>query len=140
MPVKTCDIRVLPAERLAVLDAFGAATIPCLIEAFTKLGQLAEWNPDFDVLILVGRGAGLETFTLPALQTLQAFMLEWNAANRSGTRPRTAIVCADALKRVIADLWAAMNESNHWPVEIGVFASRDQASRWLARVPADLDA
>lgn len=138
--MKTCNIVVEPAKRRAVLDVFGAATIPCIIEAFSGLVDDADWDSDFNILILVGDGPSLETFTLSALEALQAFMLEWNAANRTGAQPRTAIVCPNDLKRVIVELWAAMNDTNQWQVEIGAFIGRDEAAAWLAQMPADQDA
>ncbi|WP_339737477.1 hypothetical protein [uncultured Maricaulis sp.] len=133
MAQKTCDIIVDPAKRLATLDIFGAATIPCLIEAFGELSDHADWDPDFDIMILIGDGPGLETFTLEAMEKLQAFMRPWNETNRTGARPRTAFVCADDLKRVIAELWAAMNGPDHWPIDIRVFVTRRQASGWLTQ-------
>lgn len=135
MAMKTCDILFEPANRLAVVDVCGAATIPCLIQAFIELGTHADWDSNFDVLILVGDGPSLETFTLTAMKELQAFMREWNSTNRTGSNPRTAIICPDGLKRVIAELWAAMNDTGNWPVEIGVFITRPQADAWLAQEP-----
>ncbi|SDL60029.1 hypothetical protein [Maricaulis salignorans] len=135
MAPKTCDILVDPAKQIALIDVFGAATIPCLMQAFGELGDHADWDPGFDIMILIGDAPGLESFTLATMEELQAFMRPWNQANRTGARPRTAFVCPDDLKRVIAELWAAMNSPDHWPVEIGVFVTRRQAASWLAQAP-----
>ena len=92
MAQKTCDIIVDPAKRLATLDIFGAATIPCLIEAFGELSDHADWDPDFDIMILIGDGPGLETFDrYPRLRDPPAGVRLADARSTidSRTRPRS---------------------------------------------------
>ncbi|WP_417492085.1 hypothetical protein [Maricaulis sp.] len=131
MTEKTYELQIDPAQRLAVLNVVGPASTACLIQAFGELAADPAWQGQFDLMIKIGQEPSLESFTLPALEELQAFMRGWNAANRTGANPRTAIVCPDGLKRVIAELWAAMNGTGDWQVEINVFVSRARALRWL---------
>lgn len=132
----TYELKIEPARQLAILDVVGAATTPCLIQAFGELAADPDWQPQFNLMILIGHGPSLERFTLGALEDLQDFMRGWNAANRTGSNPRTAFVCPDGLKRVIVELWAAMNAPDSWDVEIGVFTSRARALHWLKSPPA----
>jgi len=135
MAQRGCEVSIDFEGRVAVLHLLSAATIQCIMQAATELAGDPAWDPEFNVIIIIDDAPALETFTLEGLKELQAFMRDWNATNRTGARPLTAIVCPDDLKRVIAELWAAMNDTVSWRVEIGIFVTRAQAERWLQNPP-----
>ena len=135
MAEKTWDVSIDFERRVAVLELVGAATIHCIMLAATELARNPDWDPKFNVMIVIGPAPDLATFTLEGLRELQAFMRDWNAVHRTGARPLTAIVCPDELKRVIAELWSAMNKPGEWQIEIGIFVTRTQARLWLENPP-----
>jgi len=111
---------------------FGADTSMLnLRHSIAELPGMPGWHPDFNMLLIIGDFASLETFTPTAMKDHQAFMRGWNERYRAGHSPKTALVCADDLKRIIPELWSAMTREG-WRTKIGVFINRAEALDWLA--------
>lgn len=111
---------------------FGADTSMLnLRHSIAELPGIPGWQSDFDMLLIIGDFATLETFTPAAMNDHQTFMRDWNERYRAGHTPKTALVCADDLKRIIPELWSAMTREG-WKTRIAVFTTRPEALEWLA--------
>ncbi|WP_417495006.1 hypothetical protein [Maricaulis sp.] len=133
----TFSIDVRPAGHCVVVRLDGPFVLPRIEAACTAIAASADWRPDFDVIFVIGPGTDLNEVTLDSLKDVQDFMRGWNAGHRSGPDPRTAIVCSDDFKRVIADLWLAL-VGDDWPIQLRIFTSVKEATSWLER-PAGTD-
>lgn len=137
--MKPFNLEVEPAYRYVTIELLGPVCVDTLPEIAKALLGNAHWRPDFDIVVMIGPDTELEAATLAMLKTVREKMRDWNAANRTGAQPRTAIVCPDDFKRVIAALWSALNAGD-WPVEIGVFKTLALARDWLQRPAGQSDA
>jgi hypothetical protein len=129
------SVEVNPGHHCAVIDLTGTFDLPSFREACGRLIIHPDWKPDFDVIVVIGTQTDLNEATLARLNDVKTFAQTWNAENRTGADPKTAIVCTNELKRVIADLWVAMVDKD-WPIRLGVFTSVKEALAWFA-APAD---
>lgn len=118
--------------KVAELDFGSDTTMLNLRHAIAELPGMPGWGRDFDVLLVISDEASLDTFTMDSMKTHQAFMRAWNERYRQGHSPKTALVCASDLKRIIPELWSAMTREN-WKTQIGVFTNRTEALDWLDR-------
>ena len=119
-------------RHIAELNLRPQQTLLELRNDIATLPYLADWTPDYDMLLIIPEDAALDTFTPEGLAAHQDFMRGWNAQHRDGAQPKTALVCANYLKRVIPHLWEAMTREG-WKTQIGVFPTRQEAVAWLAR-------
>jgi hypothetical protein len=113
----------------------GPKAIENLIVSTGDVAAHPDWSPDFDIIVAVGADSDLNDVTLEKLVAYQSFISEWSAKHRYGPNSHAAIVCADELKRVIVELWLAVNRLATG-VEDSIFASVDDAIARLAR-PGD---
>jgi len=120
------------ANDLSVAElVFGAeVTILNLRHAIAELPSIPGWRADYNMLLIIDDMASLDSFTPQAMREHQVFMRAWNERYRRGHSPKTALVCASDLKRIIPELWAAMTREG-WKTKIGVFTNREEALAWL---------
>ncbi|OLF75360.1 hypothetical protein AWH62_05935 [Maricaulis sp. W15] len=122
---------ILGSLKVAEL-VFGAETTMLnLRHAIAELPGAPGWRSNFDLLLIIDDLATLETFTPQSMKDHQVFMRGWNERYRQGHSPKTALVCADDLKRIIPELWSAMTREG-WKTKIEVFTNRAEALAWLA--------
>ncbi|WP_417469426.1 hypothetical protein [Maricaulis sp.] len=126
------SVDINPANHCAIVGLDGPFVLPSLERACTRLINHPDWRSDFDIALVIRNETDFNEVTLDRLKEVQAFMGGWNAEHRSGPNPRTAIVCNDDFKRVMADLWLAL-VGNEWPIELGIFTSTQDALNWFAR-------
>lgn len=125
------DWRINPGRKIATLELREDSTVADMQNAIRRLPDVPGWQNDFDIIIEIRPDATLEDFTADNLVQHKDFMRVWNAENRKGHSPRTALVCSDDLKRTIPSLWEAMTRAG-WMTAIGVFETREAAYRWIA--------
>lgn len=116
--------------KIAELDFGSDTTMLNLRHAIAELPSIPGWNGKFDMLLVISDESSLDTFTMDAMQAHQTFMRTWNERYRQGHAPKTALVCASDLKRIIPELWSALTRGN-WKTQIGVFTNRAEALDWL---------
>ncbi|MAC89502.1 MULTISPECIES: hypothetical protein [Maricaulis] len=119
------------SRKVAELDFGADTTMLNLRHAIAELPGMPGWARDFDMLLVISDEASLESFTMEAMQAHQVFMRTWNERYRQGHAPKTALVCASDLKRIIPELWSAMTREG-WKTQIGIFTNRAEALEWLA--------
>ncbi len=130
------SVDVSPANRCAIVGLEGRFDLPNLKQACARLLSHPEWKSDLDFMLVINHRTDFNEVTLDRLKEVQDFLRGWNAEHRTGPKPRTAIVCSDDFKRVIANLWLAL-VGNDWPIELGIFTSKQEALGWFAR-PGDV--
>lgn len=129
------SVDVSPADHCAIIGLDGPFGLPSLEQACARLIDHPDWRSDFDIALFIPDEADFNDVTLDRLKEVRGFMAGWNGEHRTGPNPRTAIVCSDDFKRVMADLWLAL-VGNDWPIELGIFTSTQDAISWFAK-PAD---
>lgn len=119
------------ALKIAELDFGSNTTMLNLRHAIAELPGMPGWVGDYDMLLIISEQSSLDTFTPEAMRAHQTFMRTWNDRYRKGHAPKTALVCASDLKRIIPELWAAMTRDG-WRTKIRVFTNREEALVWLS--------
>tara|TARA_R110002072_G_scaffold96145_8_gene211566 strand:- start:413 stop:823 length:411 start_codon:yes stop_codon:yes gene_type:complete len=130
------SVEVRPGDRCALVGLDGPFVLQTLEQVCVQIINHPLWQSDFQIIVIIGSQADFSEVTLAKLKEVQGFIRGWNAQYRTGLNPRTAIVCSDDFKRVMADLWLAM-VGEDWPIELGIFTSVQDALTWCAR-PADV--
>ncbi|WP_323760872.1 hypothetical protein [Maricaulis sp.] len=123
------------ALKVAELGFGAETTMLNLRHSIAELPSVPGWRGDFDMLLVIRDDSSLDSFTMESMKTHQAFMRTWNERYRKGHSPKTALVCASDLKRIIPELWVAMTREN-WKTRIRVFTHRDPALAWLCEATA----
>lgn len=130
------SVDVSPADRCAIVGLDGPFGLPNMEQACARLLSHPDWKSDLDFILVIGHRTDFNDVTLDRLKEVQGFIRGWNAEHRTGPKPRTAIVCSDDFKRVMANLWLALVGAD-WPIELGIFTSMQEALGWCAR-PGDV--
>lgn len=126
------SVEVRPDDRCALVGLDGPFVLQTLEQVCVQIINHPRWKSDFEIIVIIGPQTDFSDVTLAKLKEVQGFIRGWNAKYRTGGNPRTAIVCSDDFKRVMADLWLAM-VGEDWPIELGIFTSVQDAMAWIAR-------
>ncbi|MGK0266022.1 MAG: hypothetical protein ACI82N_000266 [Maricaulis sp.] len=121
-------------QGIAELELGGTLSAQALCQAHQAATALQDWRTDFNLLVILSDSVRTGAITLEEMDTHRAFMLAWNRTNRTGPAPRTAMVCADELKRSMARLWSMVTDED-WPIEIAIFSDMQAATAWLNQLP-----
>lgn len=128
-------VEIRPGQHCAIVWLNGPKAVENLIVSTGDVAAHPDWSPDFDIIVAVGADSDLNDVTLEKLIAYQSFIAEWSDKHRYGPDSQAAIVCDDALKRSIVELWLAVNRLATG-VEDGIFPRVEDAIARLAR-PGD---
>ena len=125
-------IEIRPQQHCGIVWLNGPNAIESLMQSTADVAAHPDWSADFDIIVAIGTDSDLNDVTLDKLVSYQKFISEWSAQHRNLPPSQAAIVCADELKRVIVELWLAVNRMATG-VEDGIFLRVDDAIAALAR-------
>lgn len=128
-------VEIRSKDHCAIITIDGPFSVDSYMTAFSGMVAHPDWMPLFDLIVIISTRSDFNDTNLAKLLVLRDAMRSVNPQHRSGANPRTAIVCTNELKRVIADLWLALLDTD-WPIALRIFITLDEALAWLAD-PAD---
>ncbi len=124
------DIR--PEHHCGIVWLSGPHAIDSLMQSTDDVATHPDWSTDFDIIVVIGADSNLNDVTLETLMAYQSFIAAWSSRHRTGPNSRAATVCDDDLKRVIVELWLAVNRLATG-VEDAIYPTLEAALAGLAR-------
>ncbi|WP_417481159.1 hypothetical protein [Maricaulis sp.] len=125
-------VEIRPEQHCGIVWLNGPNAVENLMQSTGDVATHPDWSVDFDIIVVVGPDSDLNDVTLERLVAYQAFISEWSSRHRTGPNSRAATVCADEMKRVIVELWLAVNRLATG-VEDGIYTTLDAALAGLTR-------